>query len=80
MKNKKEQTWVITVGGYGSFFFKGDEKEAEDMRKHKANWEQGVGRKRKADDDEIQTEIINKCKNHPNYTNKDRYYCKCGKC
>lgn len=33
-------TWKITVGhGYGSFEFKGTEKEAEEMRKHKARWE-----------------------------------------
>ena len=76
----KKQIWVITIGGYGSFMFEGDETEAEEMRKHKAYLEQGVGRKRLADEDELQTNVINKCKNHKNYKTKDRYYCKCGKC
>jgi hypothetical protein len=77
---QKKQTWVISVGGYGSLMFEGNETEAEEMRKHKANWEQGVGRKRLADEDELQTGVIKQCKNHPNYTNKDRYHCKCGEC
>ena len=45
----KKLWWIITVGGYGSFAFKGTEKEAEEMRAHKAEWEGGSGRKRKAD-------------------------------
>ena len=40
------EKWVISVGGYGIFFFDGSEIEAEEMRKHKAVWEQGCGRKR----------------------------------
>ena len=46
--------WVIFVGnGYGSFFFRGTEKAAEQMRKHKARWEQAVARKRRATDGEL---------------------------
>lgn len=41
--------WIISVGGYGSFGFLGTEAEAEEMRAHKADWEGGVGRKRRAD-------------------------------
>lgn len=41
--------WVITVAGYGDFIQEGTEEEAEEMRKHKANWEQGVGRKFRCD-------------------------------
>jgi len=77
---KDKQTWVINVGGYGSFFFKGNSVEAEQMRKHKANWEQGCGRKRLADDDEKNSGIINQCKNHPNFGGKDKYYCTCKNC
>ena len=80
MAKQKKTTWVISVGGYGSLMFEGNETEAEEMRKHKANWEQGVGRKRLADDDELQTGVIKQCKNHPNYINKGRYNCKCGEC
>ena len=45
---------MITVGGgYGSFFFEGIEKEAEEMRRHKANWEHAIARKRPATQEEI---------------------------
>jgi len=40
------------VAGYGGFAFYGTEDEAEDMRVHKARWEGGVGRKRKAEQDD----------------------------
>lgn len=33
--------WRIRVSGYGTFDFNGTEDEAEEMRKHKANWERG---------------------------------------
>lgn len=79
-KKKQLTTWVISIAGYGSFFFEGSETEAEEMRTDKARWEQGVGRKRLADEDEVQTDIIKNCKNHPNFTNKDRYHCTCGEC
>lgn len=45
--------WAIRVSGYGSFLFSGTEAEAEEMRVHKARWEQGVARKRKATPSEI---------------------------
>jgi hypothetical protein len=77
---KGEAKWVISVAGYGDYFFLGNEDDAERERSRKAMWEEGVGRKRLADEDEIRTEIINKCQNHPNYKSKDRYACKCGKC
>lgn len=35
--------WRIFVGGYGAFDFEGTEKQAEEMRAHKARWERGVG-------------------------------------
>ena len=41
---------IISVGGYGSFAYRGTEAQAENMRAHKANWEQGCGRKRLATD------------------------------
>lgn len=45
--------WVIIVSGYGPFLFDGTEEEAEEMRRHKAKWEQGVAQKRKATEQEI---------------------------
>jgi hypothetical protein len=41
----KRHWWLISVGGYGSFGFYGTEGEAEEMRAHKARWEQGAGKK-----------------------------------
>lgn len=52
LKMKKEK-WLIYISGYGTFFFDGTRKEAEEMRRHKANWEGGVGRKRLATDADI---------------------------
>ena len=49
------QWWVISVAGYGSFLFDGSEKEAEEMRAHKARWERGIGRKRLATPEEIKS-------------------------
>jgi len=37
--------WLIEVAGYGSFLVRASEKGAEEMRRHKASWERGVGRK-----------------------------------
>ena len=45
-KNMKHW-WIISVHGYGEFNFFGTEHEAEDMRRHKANWERAVARKRR---------------------------------
>lgn len=49
-KSGGEMKWIITVEGYGSFEFEGTEQEAEEMRKHKANWEGGVGTKKLAEE------------------------------
>ncbi len=46
----KKEKWIITVGGYGEFEFEGTEDEAEEMRAHKARWEQAVARKRRVTD------------------------------
>lgn len=51
-------TWVISIGGYGSFLFKGSESEAEEIRAHKARWERGVGRKRLASEAEIRANKV----------------------
>ena len=40
--------WTLNVHGYGEFQYFGTEDEAEGMRRHKANWEGGVGKKRRA--------------------------------
>lgn len=75
-----KQKWLITVSsGYGSFVFDGTEKEAEERRRTKANWEHAITRKRLLDDKEIETGVIDYCKNHPNY-NTIRYHCECDKC
>lgn len=39
------EKWKIWVNGYGTFNFEGTEREAEEMRAHKARWEDGQGRK-----------------------------------
>jgi hypothetical protein len=42
-------SWVILVaGGYGPFLFQGNEREAEEMRSHKAQWEGAIAHKRPA--------------------------------
>jgi len=46
------QWWHIEVSGYGAFPYFGTEDEAENMRRHKANWEGGVGMKRLATEQE----------------------------
>jgi hypothetical protein len=52
MSEVKEK-WLICVGGgYGCFVFEGTETEAEEMRRHKATWEQAVARKTRASDKE----------------------------
>lgn len=48
MSEYTKRWWIISVGGYGSFAYRGTEKQAEAMRAHKANWEGGVGAKRLA--------------------------------
>jgi len=44
-----ETVWKIRVAGYGTFEFTGTEEQAEQMRCHKARWEQGVAMKWRAD-------------------------------
>ena len=53
----KTERWLIYISGYGTFFFDGTRKEAEEMRAHKANWEGGLGRKRYATQEEIKSGI-----------------------
>ena len=47
--------WVILVADYGAFLFSGTEEEAEQIRRYKANWKQGVAKKRPARPEEIDT-------------------------
>jgi len=77
---KGEKEWVISVAGYGEYFFLGNEDDAERERSRKAMWEQSVGRKRLADEEEIKSRVINKCQNHPNFNTKTKYHCNCEKC
>jgi len=80
MSDKKH--WVILVANYGAFVFKGTEDEAEEMRKHKANWERAVAQKRLATPQEIASGNASNCWNHENfYINKPNhgtYKCHCG--
>lgn len=69
--------WVIMVGGYGAFLYEGTETEAEDMRRHKANWERGIGVKRLATASEISTTDVSHCWNHPNFNTNTIYQCRC---
>ena len=41
----KKEVWLIDVKSWGRMLFIGNEEEAEDMRRHKANWEQSVATK-----------------------------------
>lgn len=70
--------WVILVGGYGAFLFRGTEPEAEDMRAHKARWEGAVAKKRRATTADMSTPSV--CWNHPGFGNTGRYHCECGAC
>lgn len=75
------EKWVILIGGYGALTFDGTPEEAEDMRKHKANWEQGVGKKRRATAQEIAADEYSSCWNHPGFQNKFTYAdCECSAC
>lgn len=66
----KKQNWIISVGcGYGSFLFKGSKQEAEEMRSHKANWEQVVCTKRLATEEEIKEEKKQKKRKKKNIKN-----------
>lgn len=54
-----EEHWVIYVTRWGTFFGIGTEEQAENWRKHKANYEQSVATKRKATDEEIKYRSFN---------------------
>jgi hypothetical protein len=58
MKTKDAKHWIISVTGYGSFFFEGTIEEAEEMRAHKADWEGGRGTKRSATPEEIKIKDV----------------------
>lgn len=42
------ETWTISLPYYGAFLFTGTEDEAEEMRRHKAQREGEVARKRRS--------------------------------
>lgn len=54
MTSARRSKWRIRVSGYGTFDFEGTEAEAEEMRVHKARWEQGTAIKWRAD---LSTEV-----------------------
>lgn len=58
--------WTITVSGYGSFAYFGTRVEADTMRKDKADWEGGTGRKRAATEAEADVERRNLQWRHAN--------------
>jgi hypothetical protein len=75
--------WVIAIGGgYGAFLFEGAEADAEEMRRHKARWEQAVGLKRHATAVEVQAARPSQCWNHPEFDHiknaRAMYHCTCG--
>ena len=73
--------WVILVArGYGGFLFDGTKGEAEEMRLVKSRSEQAVAKKRLATPQEIESDIIDCCWNHPNFKHKFKYRCDCDKC
>ena len=45
----QRQWWIIYITDYGDFSFYGTEKEADETRIHKADWEGGLGSMRPAD-------------------------------
>lgn len=45
-----DDEWIIAIGGYGAFLFRGNEDDAEHMREGKARWERGFGSKWRVDD------------------------------
>ena len=73
--------WVILVSGYGAFFFDGTPEDAEKMRAHKANWEGGIGKKRRATMEEILAGDPSECWNHAGFNNRYTYAdCGCSAC
>lgn len=80
-----ENKWVIVVAGYGAFLFEGNEQEAEEMRRHKASWEQAVAQKRRATVEEAAGQDVSMCMNHPLFRRArldrlNRYWCECDRC
>ncbi len=53
---KVNKHWVIDVASWGTMYMIGTEEQAEEMRRHKARWEQSVATKRLADAQEIKSE------------------------
>jgi len=41
----EKEVWLIKVANWGKFLFIGNEKEAEEIRRDKANWEKSVATK-----------------------------------
>lgn len=52
---KEEKYWVIHVVDWGTLYAKGTEEQAEEWRRHKANWEGCVAKKRLATEGEMDT-------------------------
>lgn len=71
--SKQASSWVISIGGYGTFLFDGTETEAEEMRAHKARWERGIGKKRPATKGEVESGAPSQCLNHPGFGNRFVY-------
>ncbi len=46
--------WVIEVPAWGTLYAIGTEAQAEEWRRHKANWEHSVARKREATKEEVE--------------------------
>lgn len=46
---RRSTKWKIRIAGYGTFDFEGTEPEAEETRRNKCVWEQGIGIKWRAD-------------------------------
>ena len=55
---KKLRHWVIEVPAWGTLYAIGTEEQAETWRRHKANWEQSVARKREATEKEIELNVF----------------------
>lgn len=78
-----KKIWVIhLLAHFGPFLFTGTEKQAEQMRKDKANYEREPARKRLATEDEIRRNDPSNCLNHPAYGNefKIKYSGECAYC
>lgn len=51
--SEEKDIWMIRVAGYGTFEFEGTEQEAEEMRRHKGQWERGFAIKWRKDCPEL---------------------------